>query len=558
VTQLVAVLGFRRQGYLAALLACSVLAVPRPAAGQKTPVTFVGVVLDDDYRRADEKLRRYLGDSANVDFASEPASEYGTVIDRLASWTADRGVYLARVTPYALVAAELLGADVQVLATYVSRATGQTTYASYLVVNRDRFPREPALTDVVRFIREAAAAPTFCYHSEFSTSSYFLPAVYFRRNDIFDMPARTDRASAIRTRLTGSGSGDLVRAVAAGSCDIAAVWSGTRASFREPGSSAAQVGERVYFVALPTALPNDLLVASAALDSATVTRIRAAIGRMGPTEVDEGDFLTWKDIGGARDARESLAALRQLARETPAPATVDVRRSDRGRSAVPESYLKAARSAVRLSGLELVNYDRDFHVQQDYIFTLESVHDGAVRLRSTTVGSGLPDQEFTLSFRDVDELTGRIVEFLRTRLHRIRYLWPYRTNPPTVLRDVDFVLSKGVTLTVRKIRWSDPHRNEYTQDAQFAATVAVSDPYKFVLSPSFVDPPDRDGFAFNPMSNISYRVVLARQVHERTIFRALTAALVLLFVIAGIWAVADLRRLLRDAGGEAVKSALGT
>lgn len=552
----VAGLALLRREYLAALLVCSALALPAPAAGQ-TPVTFVGVVLDDEYRRADDKLRRYLGDSASLTFATEPASEYGTVIDRLASWRADQGVYLARVTPYALVAAELLGADVQVLATYVSRATGQTTYASYLVVNRDRFPGEPSLADVVRYVRDAAAAPTFCYHSEFSTSSYFLPAVYFRSNDIFDMPTRTDRASAIRTRLTGSGSGDLVRAVAAGSCDIAAVWSGTRASFQKTGSPAAQFGRRVYFVALPTALPNDLLVASAALDSASVARIRAAIGRMGPTEIDEGDFLTWRDISGARDARESLAALRQLARETPAPATVDVRRSDRGRGAVPESYLKAARTAVRLSGLELVNYDRDFHVQQDYIFTLESIHDGAVRLRSTTVGSTLPDQEFTLSFSDVDELTARIVEFLRTRLHSIRYLWPYRTSPPTVLRNVDFVLPTGVTLTVRKIRWREPHRNEYTQDAQFAATVAASDPYKFVLSPNFVDPPDRDGFAFNPMSNISYRVVLARQVHERPIFRLLTATLVGLFVIAGIWAGADLRRLLRGGNGEAVQRTLG-
>lgn len=531
---------------LAPLLALGWLAGASPATGQ-TPVTFVAVALDEDSRRADDKLRRYLESTADVTFLSETASEYRTVIDRLATWRADQGVYLARVTPYALVAAELLGADVQVLATYVSRATHGTTYSSYLVVNRARFPNEPSFANVVRYVREAVSPPTFAYHSEFSTSSYFLPAIYFRRNDIFDMPARSEHASAIRARQMWDSASDLVKAVARGQAEMAAVWSGTKVAFEQTDSLAARYGHKVYFIGLPTALPNDLLVASASLDSVSVARIRRAIGAMTLDQIAEGDFLSWRDINTALDAREALANLRQVALEPPAAATVEVRRSAHGGGMVPELYLSAARRAIRLSGLELVNYDRNFHAQQDYLWTLEPMHDGAVLLRSTIVGSNIDPQEFRISFRDAEELTSRIGELLRSRLHRVRYLWPYRTDPPTVLRDVDFTLPRGTRITIRKIRWLDLHQNAYLQDAQFDATVARSDFYKFELSPSFVDPPDHAGFTFNPMSNISYRVVLARGVHERPIFRALTAALVGLLIVAGAASAVEFRRLLRTA-----------
>lgn len=529
---------------LAPLLMLGWLAGATPANGQ-TPVTFVAVALDEDTRRADDKLRRYLESAADVTFVSETASEYGTVIDRLVTWRADRGAFLARVTPYALVAAELLGANVQVLATYVSRATHGTTYSSYLVVNRARFPYEPSPANVWRYVRQSMSPPTFAYQSEFSTSSYFLPALYFRRNAIFDMPARSEHASAIRVRQMGNNSTDLVKAVAIGACDMAAVWSGTKVAFEQTDSLAARYGRKVYFIGLPTALPNDLLVASASLDSVSVARIRGAIGAMTPDQITEGDFLSWRDINTALDAREALANLRQVALEPPAAATVEVRRSAGGGSTVPELYLSAARRAIRLSGLELVNYDRDFHAQQDYLWTLEPMHDGAVLLRSTIVGSNIDPQEFRISFRDAEELTSRIGELLRSRLHRIRYLWPYRTDPPTVLRDVDFSLSPGTRVTMRKIRWLDPRQNAYLQDAQFDATVARSDFYKFELSPSFVDPPDNAGFTFNPMSNISYRVVLARGVHERPLFRVLTAALVVLLIVAGVASAVEFRRLIR-------------
>ena len=509
----------------------------------QTGATFIGVALDSGTRRADERLRRHLEAHAGVQFVSERAYEYRAVIDRLVTWNPDRGPFLARVTPYALVAAELLGADVQVLATYVSRATGRTTYRAYFVVNRARFPYEPELANVLRWLRTAPRPRTFAYHSEFSTSSYFLPALFLRRNDVFDMATSTERATAISAVQTGASSGDLVRTVARGDVDFAAVFSATKDVFERGDAAARSEGSRVRFIELPTTLPNDLLVTSKLLDSATVGRIRQAVGAMDARAIDEGDFLTWQDLNAAEDAREALANLRWLAREPVAPVAVEVRRT--GQRGVTEEHAAAARQAIRLAGSELVNYDRDFHAQQDYVWTLAPLHDGAVQLQSRIVGSDISDQVFQISFRDAEDLTRRIGEILRSRIHRIRYVWPYRSDPPTVLRDVDFGIATGASVKVRRIRWLDVHRNSYLHDAEFEATVARSDFYKFELAPAFVAGPERGRAGFSPMSNLSYRVILPRETHEQPLFRVLTAGLLGLLVVGAVAAVVELRRLLR-------------
>jgi ABC-type phosphate/phosphonate transport system substrate-binding protein len=516
---------------------------PHPAHAQ-TPLTFVAVSLDAATRRADRKLARYLETTADVVFVNELANEYRTVIDRLSTWKPDQEFYVARVTPYALVAAELLGADLQVLGTYVSRATGNTTYGSYFVVPRQSFPYARDLANVPRFLRETPAPRSFVYHNEFSTSSYFLPALYFRQTGVYDMASSTEQATAIHARQLGTGtasSTELVRAVARGDADLAAVWSATKAAFEGRDSLEARYGSKVYFIPLPTVLPNDLLVAPASLDSTTVSRIRAAIAAMGPDEIDEGDFLTWRDLSDAPVAREALADLRWLAREPASPAIVEVRRASGSGSDIPDEYLQAARQAIRLAGSEMVNFDPDFHSQQDYVWTLEPLHDGAIVLRSRIVGSDIADQVFPLSFRDAEDLTRRIGEVLRTRLHRIRYVWPYRKSPPTVLRDVDFTLPVGDTVRVRAITWLDLRRNAYLQGQEFGATVAHSDFYKFELAPDFVDATER-AFAFSPMSNLSYRVVLPRTAHERPMFRVLTVVLVVLLLGAGLAGALELRR----------------
>jgi ABC-type phosphate/phosphonate transport system substrate-binding protein len=533
---------------LAALVAVVMAAAPRIARAQ-TPLTFVSVSLDADTRRADRKLADYLQSTAGVMFVNELANEYGTVIDRLSTWKPGQEDYIARVTPYALVAAELLGADLQVLATYVSRATGNTTYRSYFIVPRASFPYSRDLASIPQYLRDTPQPRSFIYHNEFSTSSYFLPALYFRLHAIYDMAASTDQATAIHARQQGTGTGssaELVREVAQGHADLAAVWDGTKATFEGTDSLETRYGSKVYFIPDPTVLPNDLLVAPAGLDSTTVTRIRQAIAGMGADEIDEGDFLTWRDLSDAPVAREALANLRQLAREPPAPSIVQVRRAAGSGASIPDEYLQAARQAIRLAGSEMVNYDPDFHAQQDYVWTLEPLHDGAIVLHSRIVGADIADQEFPLSFRDAEDLTRRVGEVLRTRLHRVRYVWPYRKNPPTVLRDVDFTLPVGATVQVRAITWLDLRRNLYSLGQEFSAQVVHSDFYKFELAPDFIDANDRSPYGFSPMSNLSYRVVLPRTAHERSMFRVLTVVLVILVLGAGVAGTMELRRAIRD------------
>ncbi|HSJ23499.1 MAG TPA: PhnD/SsuA/transferrin family substrate-binding protein [Longimicrobiales bacterium] len=524
----------------AAVLAAGALAVPAgPLTGQST-ITFLEVALDDETRQADEKLRRYLSAETGSVFVPERPLEYGQVVNRLAGWRDDRGPFVARVTPYAFVAAEMLGAQLDGLATYVSSSTDGTTYHAYFVVSRERFDRAPDLASLVDYLRARPQPATFVYHSKFSTSSYFLPALFFRSHGIFNMPAATQYHTAIHSHEWGSSSSDLVRAVADGRYDVAAVWDATRSRFEDVDSLRQRYGSRVHFIQLPTPLPNDLLVVSAAMDSTTRAAIQAAVRRMDDDEIGEGDFRTWQDISDATDARQALANLRWLARERPPAVTVDVRQADRG-GAVPERLLEAARQAVRLSSTEFVNYDDDFHAHRDYVWTLEHVRDGTIALTSRIIGSDVDDQQFRISFQNEEDLTRRLGALIHGRLHRVRYVWPYRPEQPTIVRDVAFSLPPGSPVRVRRIHWLDAQRNYFQQDAEFEATVATADFFKLELSPDFVAPAQA-GFGFDPMSNISYRVILLRPATESRLFRGLTVVLVLLLVAAAAAAVAAHRR----------------
>lgn len=536
--------GFRMRAafVLGGLLAWCVVV---DSATAQTPVTFLKVDLDDATRRADAKLRRYLTEAADLTVDSEGSLEYGAVVDRLSSWNTARGQFVARITPYAFVAAEMLGADFEIIAAYVSRATGTTTNHAYFVVNRARFPSKPELVDVVEYLQNLDRPARFIYHNKFSTSSYFLPSLYLRSNRIFSMRESTEYLTAIHTQRMGTSSSDLVESIATGNYDLAAVWDGTKEKYETTDSLYQQYGSKVYFIQLPTTLPNDLLVVSTSLDSSTTARIRRAIRAMSPEQIEEGDFMTWQDFGTALQAREALGDLRWLAKgQRPAPVTVAVRRWNDDDGRVTDEYLGAARQAIRLSGTEFVIYDDDFHEHQDYVWTLEAIHDGAIVLRSRITGSDVHDQQFQLSFLDAADLTRRIGVLVRSRMHRIRYVWPYRTERPTVIRDVLFSPVQNAKVKVRRISWLAPHRNLFRQNAEFDATVIYSDSYKFELSPNFIDP-DPDGFGFNPMSNVSYRVVLVRPVNEPTIFRVLTLVFLALLVAAAGAAFVELRRLNR-------------
>ncbi len=515
------------------------LAVASSAIAQEQ-ITFIEVALDEETRRADDKLRRHLGRESNLTFVSERPQEYGAVINRLAGWDPAKGDFLARVTPYAFVAAEMLGADLEIFATYVSRATGSTTYHSYFVVSREGFSYRPELASVVDYLRNVGQPANFIYHNKFSTSSYFLPSLFFRSHGIFNMEESTEDHTAIHSKKLGNSSSNLVRAVALGQYELAAVWDGTKTKFEATDSLYERYGSRVHFIQLPTTLPNDLLVGFAGMDSASRARIRAAIRGMGPEEIEEGDFLTWQDINDSPNARQALADLRWLARERPAPVTVDVR-TPSGEARVPERYLEAARQAVRLSGTEFVNYDDDFHAHRDYVWTLELIHDGAIEFSSRIIGSDIDDQKFQISFKDTEDLTRRIGTLLHSRMHRIRYVWPFRPEEPTVIRDVGFSIPRDATVKVKRIAWLDAQRNLFLEDDEFEAQVGYSDFYKFELQPNFI-PTDDGAFGFDPMSNVSYRVILVRPERERPIFRVLTVVFVALLVLAAVAALAAVWR----------------
>src|SRR6185503_6585 len=103
------------------------------------------------------------------------------------------------------------------------------------------------------------------------------------------------------------------------------------------------------------------------------------------------DFDAWYVWDGTDDnvsdaAREGLARLRRDARNrtTPVVVKVEAKGLKGGREDdLLESYVDAAREAVRLSGTEFVLEDRDLHKHVDMTWTLEATHDGALMLESS-------------------------------------------------------------------------------------------------------------------------------------------------------------------------------
>src|SRR6185436_9227831 len=133
------------------------------AAAAQDRLSFVGVALDGPTRDADRRLVDYLSQKTGLKFAQEEL-EYERLIDRLVNWKPADGFYIARTTPYAYLVAEMLGAEAEPLATYLSAATGRTTYHSYFVVNRKDLPAQPSPMDLVRFVKEHKPRVRFAYH----------------------------------------------------------------------------------------------------------------------------------------------------------------------------------------------------------------------------------------------------------------------------------------------------------------------------------------------------------------------------------------------------------
>jgi ABC-type phosphate/phosphonate transport system substrate-binding protein len=506
-------------------------------------VTFVGVALDQETREADRRLQDYLQRSVEIRFAPEEL-EYAQVIARLADWDPAAGTVIARTTPYVQVVSEMLGAELEILATYVSEATGKTIYHSYYVARREDLPPNPTPADVVSLVASSSDRIRFTYHSLFSTSSFFLPSLHFRTNGVFHMPESTESLAAIEVaRADTNSSSYLVRAVARGEADLAAVWDGTRARFTDSDARVddSAVGRAVAFVRLPSAIPNDLLVCSRSAPVELKESIRSAIRSMPAEEIAVGDFARWVEIGEASEARAALAHLRWLAREQVAPVTVDVRQG-RGSQSGTAIMAEAARHAVRLSGTEFMLFDEDFHEHIDAVWTLDEIHDGAARLTASLPGTGIEDQVFPVSFRDSQDLTRRIVGIAQQRLHRIRYVWPYSGGQPIVIRDTTLTMPPDREAPVQRITWIDPERNSFRAGPIFEVTVRASS--LFVHELEAEDFRRSGGIAadLDPMSNISYRVYQLRVLPSNTWFRVATGALVALLTLAAVAAIFALRR----------------
>jgi ABC-type phosphate/phosphonate transport system substrate-binding protein len=568
-----------------------------PQSPEPNEINFLSIVVDQETEAADKRLKKFLekavgkgattgSDQRTVRFQQQ-TMPYGDVIRAFAERDPNRG-YLARITPYAYVAAEMLGAKLNILAVYQSAATHETTYHSYFVVRKDTFRKntkwksedgEPSLEDIVTYLKSFEHRPAkFMYHDRFSTSSYFLPSLYFKSHDVFAMThSLNPHLIPIEVeRLVTTSSSELVKRIVDGKADLVAVWDGTKKKFENDNN--------LLFITIPTAVPNDFLVASGISERVQRLIVDAIKGEPAadrqctdlpvPLLASTGssrearprcegfddkrrprdDFDAWHawdtDDSEMTDlAREALARLRQDARQQPTPVVVRVEgkpsRPDSGEDekALLSTYVNAAKEAVRLSGTEFVLEDRDLHKRVDMTWTLESTHDGALTLTSKLDSAfGQSDEPLPITFVDRNDLPRRIADLARSRLRRIRYVWPYEQKYPAVLRDLDFTPDQRVQ--VQKISWLDPERNEYEEDTPFDARIENNTDFsKLRLSDEIKFPRNPDGsFNFDPMSNIAYRVVIAREPHAGWFWVMLPYCFIGLFAFAGAGLAFDLRR----------------
>jgi ABC-type phosphate/phosphonate transport system substrate-binding protein len=651
--------------------------MPTPWVPQDTrDVAFLSVIPDKETEDADKRLKQFLEvsiqatvqsnrEASKTAFGDEPVrissqpKQYEEIIRAFAERRDQK--LIARITPYAYVAAEMLGAKFDILAVYRSEATQSTTYQSWFVVRRaelarqmceaadaeaallndiratnaptsvvesprekndvrdrvvdlcrNRTGKEPKhlrdfspvgvhdystsvqrqreqrqrkinaqlerlididgeqeptlkeLDDYLRWRADAGTPASFVFHDRFSTSSFFLPSLYFKSVGVFDRNQTTNvEGTAIEARQFVSGSSSaLVNEVAEGRADLAAVWDGTKVKFMNAalGTSRSDANLKVAFVPIiPKILPNDLLVASgiAPWVRNAITNALASDPTAGRDKLEQrhhvqtDDFLAWHvwdntEVGDVTDAaREALAKLRQEARQPPSPVVVRVT----GDVSIDPKYINAAKEAVRLSGTEFVLEAKDLHRQVDMIWTLSSLHDGALNLTCTLAGENELDGPFSaaantlpISFVDDTDLPQRIADLARSRLMRIRYVWPYEERFPAVLRDLDFTPDRDVL--VQKVSWIDQTHNAYTPGTPFHARIDNPRDFdKFRLSDDIRFARNNDGgFNFNPMGNESYRVVIARQARPGIILAVLPAGFVVMFAAALVGLLVDARR----------------
>ena len=255
-----------------------------------------------------------------------------------------------------------------------------------------------------------------------------------------------------------------------------------------------------------------------------------------------GDFRTWQNLTDAADARLALGDLRQAARATSARVPVDIRlRRTRGRR-----DRRSSRRATGGGGCRKPSSWSSTRITTSSptsSWTLEPIHDEAVVLHSSLAGydTTSTNRRSSSAFATRDDLTERVVSVIKSKLHRIRYVWTYSGNTPIVLRDSALALPPGSPVRVQRITWVDPERNRFVGGDEFHSSIKHATFHRYDLTEEDFKR-TAAGERPDPLSNAAYRVVLLRPADRAWLFRTLTAVLVALFVLAGVTAAFSLRR----------------
>lgn len=542
--------------YLWALaLVWSVVFPGTAVSQQRTPIQFLSVAPDADTKLADQKLLDYLRHKVPVTFEKQEMG-YEPAIKTLMGWDPEKqGPLLARVTPYAFVVAEMLGADMEIIGTYLNKNSNSVTSDNYFVTHKEfGYEKTEALEDLsshlnaqetqtkdfIEILKQRETPARFVYHSKFSASSHFLPSLYFKKRGIFALftqPKGKQKFIAIHS-LAPDGiaiASDLIPLIKGRQADFAAIRGSVKNNFETDAD--------LKFIKLPYSTPNDLLVMVKPFNKPIKQikdQILESIRKMEATDINESDILKWEDFNASPKARKALANLRYLAKTTPHPVVINIRKSQKENSGIDEKHLEAARQAVRFSGTEMALFDEDYHSAFDVLWTLETRHDHSLLLTSTIMDSGLT-QEFSISYRigDMENLASRISRVIDHKMHRIRYIWPFDDETARVLRDVDFQIPVGQRLKVQKITWSDFNTNEYTVDTPFNVEVTQSDFHSFQLKGKGFPQKEDGRFGFEPLGNVAYRVFLERTPNAGDTYKITTKILLGLFGLAALFTLVE-------------------
>ena len=325
---------------------------------ERTSIQFLSVASDADTKLADQKLLDYLRHKVPVTFEKQEMG-YEPAIKTLIEWDPEKqGPLLARVTPYAFVAAEMLGADMEIIGTYLNKKSNSVIGSSYFVVHKEfgyetteelkDFTRHmdnqaAQANDFIKILKKREIPARFVHHSKFSTSSHFLPSLYFRKQGIFSLFAQPKGKQKFITihSLSPDGiaaSSELIPIIKNRQADFAAVRASVKNKF--------ETDPDLKFIKLPYSTPNDLLVMVKPFNK-LIRQIKdqmlETIRRMEATDINEGDILKWEDFNASPKARKSLANLRYMAKTTPHPVVINIRKSQKENSGIDEKHLEAAR-----------------------------------------------------------------------------------------------------------------------------------------------------------------------------------------------------------------------